>query len=270
MNIFSDKTVLSVHDIVYKEPTVFGPRVQTDWQLVFVRCGDVEVRLEQGASCRLRAGEAVVLVPGHRETFHFAREGETRHGWLLAKIPQQEAAPPEPPLLRVVPFPPAWCQVVDVLERLAGGAPELVHPLARQMADGLFQACLHPEWREAQRERVLHPAVEKARSHMAVHFASPLELASLAREAGVSPTHLVRLFRRELGTTPMRALRAQRLLRAEHLLLHSGWNVAEIGWRCGFADPQHFSRCFRAEHGLSPGQYRKQAWDRGSLCPRVK
>ncbi|MEX2608092.1 MAG: AraC family transcriptional regulator [Kiritimatiellia bacterium] len=263
MNIFTEKTGFWVDKIVYKKPTVFGPRVQTDWQLVFVQCGDAEVELEQGASCRLRAGEAVVLVPGHRETFHFAREGETRHGWLLARVPHQEAAPPEPPLLRVVPFPPVLRQVVEVMERLAGGGSELVHPLARQMADGLFQACLHPEWREAQRERVLHPAVEKVQGHMTEHFAEPLTLAALAREAGVSPTHLVRLFRRELGITPMRALRRQRLQRAEDLLVHSGWTVAEIAYRCGFADPQHFSRCFRAEHDPSPGRYRKQVWERG-------
>jgi transcriptional regulator GlxA family with amidase domain len=47
---------------------------------------------------------------------------------------------------------------------------------------------------------------------------------------------------------------ARHLLRLPPLLV-----INVIAHRCGFADPSHFSRCFRPAHGMSPRQYRRLA-----------
>jgi AraC-like DNA-binding protein len=40
-------------------------------------------------------------------------------------------------------------------------------------------------------------------------------------------------------------------LAAEHLVENGGL-VKEAAQRVGFADPYHFSRCFKAVHGVAP------------------
>jgi AraC-like DNA-binding protein len=48
-------------------------------------------------------------------------------------------------------------------------------------------------------------------------------------------------------------------LAAEYLVEHGGL-VKEAAQRVGFADPYHFSRAFKAVHGVAPGallQYRQ-------------
>lgn len=82
-------------------------------------------------------------------------------------------------------------------------------------------------------------------------------LASLAAHAGLSQTHLVRLFRREYQTSPMRFLLEQRMSKARRLLEHADFKIAEIAELVGFSSPEFFSRTFRAEHGMSPREYRK-------------
>ena len=52
--------------------------------------------------------------------------------------------------------------------------------------------------------------------------------ADLASAAHIAPEHLVRLFRRELGTTPMRYLWDERVREGVYLLEHTGLGVTEV------------------------------------------
>lgn len=259
MNISIEFKEFIINKIVYKEPSVFGPRLQTHWQLIYVEEGEMLMEVEGVGACRVRSGEAVVSLPGNRETFRFAEDGPTRHGWVEAKVDPVT----EPELLdslRVLPFPEVLWGMVEVLGRCADGRGRVVTPLGRDVAEALFAACLDPQRIRGPVRRPIHPAVEAAQRLMRKAYAEPLGLTDLAAEAGVTPAHLIRLYRRELGRTPQRELTHFRLQRAEAMLLETGWTVAEIAHRCGFADPPHFSRCFRAERGLPPGRFRKQRW----------
>ena len=81
-------------------------------------------------------------------------------------------------------------------------------------------------------------------------------LAEIAATAGLRASSLCRLFRRFQGTSPYQyLLRRKMILAAEHLV-ESGGLVKEAAQRVGFADPYHFSRCFKAVHGLAPSQLR--------------
>ena len=51
------------------------------------------------------------------------------------------------------------------------------------------------------------------------------------------------------------------MLESPHLRLLT---TAEIGVRCGFGDPSHFTRVMRARLGQSPGSYRKSAMGGGA------
>jgi AraC family transcriptional regulator len=77
-----------------------------------------------------------------------------------------------------------------------------------------------PAARAATREelyRRLHLAKEYAESA----FDTALTLDDLAREAGLSPNHLLRMFEQAFGQTPHQYLTAKRLEHARHLLTHT-------------------------------------------------
>lgn len=81
---------------------------------------------------------------------------------------------------------------------------------------------------------------------------APLGAEELADSAGVSVRQMERLFRRYLGTSPKRHYQTLRLNRAKDLLVQSNLSITEIAMATGFAAVSHFSKCFRAQFGVSP------------------
>jgi AraC-like DNA-binding protein len=98
--------------------------------------------------------------------------------------------------------------------------------------------------------------VRTALDHIAAHFGEPLDLAALAAAVHLSPKHLSRVFREALGIAPMAYLRRHRLHWAREQLVATDAPVTAIGVEAGFKDSAHFSRAFRAEHGVSPRELR--------------
>jgi AraC-like DNA-binding protein len=81
-------------------------------------------------------------------------------------------------------------------------------------------------------------------------------LSDLARTAGLSPYHFLRVFKGVTGVTPHQWLLRARLREAAHRLATSRAPVTEIALDVGFDDLSNFIRTFRAEFGVPPSRYR--------------
>jgi AraC-like DNA-binding protein len=91
---------------------------------------------------------------------------------------------------------------------------------------------------------------------------TPLTVADLAREMGMSERTLHRRFQLAVGTTPAAYLIETRIRRAaEQLGREHGENrrISEVASACGFDDSNYFSRCFRKVTGRTPREYQKSA-----------
>lgn len=84
-----------------------------------------------------------------------------------------------------------------------------------------------------------------------------ISLASLAREAGLSPYHFLRTFERVTGVTPHQYVLRLRLREAAVRLALEPDRVLDVAFDCGFGDVSNFNRTFRAEFGVSPRAYRQ-------------
>ncbi|MEV7275716.1 AraC family transcriptional regulator [Streptomyces sp. NPDC093111] len=78
-----------------------------------------------------------------------------------------------------------------------------------------------------------------------------------AERLGVTPGYLTEAVRAALGRTPAGMLREARTQEAQRLLARTDLSVRQIAARTGFDDPAYFSRFFRRETGMSPGDFRK-------------
>ena len=80
----------------------------------------------------------------------------------------------------------------------------------------------------------------------------------MAKRCSCSCTHLVRLFRRYLNTTPHQYLLDLRMRYAQRLLADRKFSIKEIADLAGYDDSMNFSTGFRKQFGISPRDYRKQ------------
>lgn len=81
------------------------------------------------------------------------------------------------------------------------------------------------------------------------------DLSALTR---LSPSHLRRLFRKHLRTSPHQWLLRERLTHAQGLIADSAMTIAEIADVCGFCDVYHFSREFKRSIGTPPAAWRRR------------
>jgi AraC family transcriptional regulator len=121
-------------------------------------------------------------------------------------------------------------------------ALELLDPLVKRSLGREQLAC--PVW------------LRRAREFLHDSFRLPLRVRVIAREIGVHPVHLTRVFRRHNGCTVSEYLRALRLAEAGRLILRQGHTIAEAAHEAGFADQAHLCRCFSERFGFSPKAFR--------------
>jgi len=98
-----------------------------------------------------------------------------------------------------------------------------------------------------------------ALSRMQSGYGDPaLTNAVLAQECNVSEVYFRKLFVRYFNTSPKQFLIDVRLQNAKQLLTEGELEISAVSERCGFSNPYHFCRLFKAHTGMTPTQYRKE------------
>jgi len=90
------------------------------------------------------------------------------------------------------------------------------------------------------------------------NFDNELNLDLLSHIRFTSKFHLLRLFKRYYGQTPMQYLIDTRLDKSKELLL-KGQSVTETCFDIGFECPGSFSTLFKSKFGLTPTEFQKRA-----------
>lgn len=97
----------------------------------------------------------------------------------------------------------------------------------------------------------------KALGHMQEHLAENLTRDTVARAAGLSPSHFSHLMRDKLNRSFTEVLAQYRVDRAAQRLTRSSDALAAIALTCGFPDQSYFSKVFKKCTGHTPRAYRQ-------------
>ena len=86
---------------------------------------------------------------------------------------------------------------------------------------------------------------------------SDVSVEDLAADMNLSRVQLYRKVKAVTGSSPVELLRTARLNRAYQLLLTTDKSVSEVAYAVGFTAPSYFTKCFKEEYGMVPGDVRK-------------
>ena len=87
---------------------------------------------------------------------------------------------------------------------------------------------------------------------------SDISVEDLAADLNLSRVQLYRKVKSITGSSPVELLRTARLNRGYQLLLTTDLTVSEIAYQVGFTAPSYFTKCFKEEYGMLPGDIRKE------------
>lgn len=99
--------------------------------------------------------------------------------------------------------------------------------------------------------------VEKAKAMFDADYAGTIEIEQTAKKLGISPNHLTRLFKKQLGIAPVQYITALRVEKAAEMLARTDASILDIALMTGFKSLSNFYKCFKEKTGHTPKEYRE-------------
>ncbi len=96
------------------------------------------------------------------------------------------------------------------------------------------------------------------RDYIADNFTRNVSLQELTALVGLSPSHLIRVFRSVIGTSPHAFLNQMRVDHAKQCLRTNHESLSSVALNSGFVDQSHLTRHFKQLVGVTPGRYLKR------------
>ena len=116
------------------------------------------------------------------------------------------------------------------------------------------------EYSKEDRESVRAPymsAISPALDYIHENYMQDFPQEVLSSLCHLSPTHFRRLFREQIGTSPLAFLHQTRVLKSCTLLRSSSLSVTEIAGRVGYNSLSSYNRHFSQALGIAPREWRK-------------
>lgn len=92
-------------------------------------------------------------------------------------------------------------------------------------------------------------------SFIKINLFNKLNITNLTKEACMSTPSLYRLFKREIGLSPIEYILLEKIKYAKKLLHNPTIHINEVCYHSGFEDCNYFIRCFKKLEGITPKQY---------------
>jgi AraC-like DNA-binding protein len=98
--------------------------------------------------------------------------------------------------------------------------------------------------------------MQRAMKFIEDHISDPdVNIGDMAEATATSRSGLNRKMKSLLGVTPLDFIREARIRKA-CTMLSQGAMVKDVAYACGFSDVVYFRKCFKAEIGMAPSEYR--------------
>jgi AraC-like DNA-binding protein len=101
------------------------------------------------------------------------------------------------------------------------------------------------------------PKLRDAILYIRSNHSRPLTAAEVCSHAGISPQHMIRLFRQELGMTPIQYINHTKAMHAKDIVWrNTNLSVKELAYELGFVNEHYFCRVFTRYVGETPSAFR--------------
>lgn len=129
----------------------------------------------------------------------------------------------------------------------------------RMESRGLLYMILATFVRQASlKNYVQDQRISAALSYIRANLSEKIDIETLSKTTRLSKDHTIRLFKREMHTTPGSYIIEKKIEQAQLRIVTEMTPIKEIAFSLGFDDPAYFNRIFKKQVGVSPLAYRRR------------
>ena len=260
-----------------------NPGIYDFWQLYYVSEGELGV-VRDGETVTIKQGEAYIFYP--RGDLRYAKKGIDRDGIFYVISFESKSKTFDIMSDRIIKIGKNDALAIEdicntgrkILEPIKHNEKKqglceksTSHPAVLQyMKVSLEQFFLKLYCREediktmgdkdekANRHNYEKKIIRKIHSYMQENINHKLSISEIAKEIGVNETTLRITYKKETGTSIMRAFSKMKVAKAQSLISETDMNFTEIGESLGFLSLYHFSRFFKEHTGITLSEYSKE------------
>lgn len=100
--------------------------------------------------------------------------------------------------------------------------------------------------------------VSRAITFIHTHIDEKINVNQIAQEVNMSASHFSRIFKREIGLSPLAYLLNTRLDRVKKLLVSSNKTITQIALESGFNSSAYLATAFMKKYNMSPSSYKRK------------
>lgn len=207
--------------------------------------------LLNGQTYRIKAGDFFVIPQGAKALLKSDTTEGLPHRWIgITGMLRRDFEQ----------FPIPFTLPQEILDRLCDPSKDIRNLGARLTSDLflIYSIMSQPEENEPD-------YVQKVINHINASFAEKISVAQLAKDLGLHPSHLSRIFHAKMNMSIRDYILQIRISKAKRYLKHN-YSVSETARLCGFSDRANFSKLFHRETGYSPTEWLKildfETWNR--------
>ena len=239
---------------VGEHPQTYDVRWHTHehWELVYCTSGHGAFRFENGSVISYRAGEMVAIPPRERHA------NSSLEGFTNIHLTMADPSFPYRTPFRVADGEEGGLKMAFSQAKTYYMAPIKKRELVLAALGDLISSYIVVMRSNSE----FSEPVERIRNSIIRNYArSDFALDEVIREMPFHYDYLRKLFKKEVGVSPLEYMTNLRMKSAETLLTAMWTNeytISEIAQMCGFEDSLYFSRVFKKYYGCAPSNFVKR------------
>lgn len=147
-------------------------------------------------------------------------------------------------------------KIINICQNASLFKDTLVSLVLQELLVNIIQ-CQTLKGLDQNNNHIKNPLLSNILALIKQNISQKIQLKNIAKNAGLSTSSLYRIFKNELGISPIEFIMSEKIKLAKIYLNDKNVYIKNVSYETGFEDTNYFIRLFKHYEGITPKQYQQ-------------